>query len=47
VLDLTLSHEFTLPTGQLGLAVYAKKHGLGAALYQDYGWPAKKLPPVE
>ena len=30
-----------------GLAVYAKKHGLGAALYQDYGWPAKKLPPVE
>lgn len=30
-----------------GLAVYAKKHGLGATLYQDYGWPAKKLPPVE
>ena len=30
-----------------GLAVYAKKHGLGAALYQDYGWPAKKLPPVD
>ena len=30
-----------------GLAVYAKRHGLGATLYQDYGWPVKKLPPVD
>ncbi|MBO4802488.1 MAG: hypothetical protein J5545_11610 [Bacteroidaceae bacterium] len=26
-----------------GLATYAKKNGLAVALYQDYGWPAKKL----
>ena len=25
------------------LADYVKKHGLTATLYQDYGWPAKKL----
>ena len=25
------------------LADYVKKHGLSATLYQDYGWPAKKL----
>jgi len=25
------------------LAVYAKKRGLAATMYQDYGWPAKKL----
>ena len=25
------------------LAVYVKKRGLAATLYQDYGWPAKKL----
>ena len=27
-----------------GLAVYAKKHNLNVTMYQDYGWPAKKLP---
>ena len=27
-----------------GLAVYAKKHNLGVTMYQDFGWPAKKLP---
>ena len=27
-----------------GLAVYAKRHNLDVTLYQDYGWPAKKLP---
>ena len=27
-----------------GLAVYAKNHNLGATMYQDFGWPAKKLP---
>ena len=26
-----------------GLATYAKKNGLSVTLYQDYGWPAKKL----
>jgi hypothetical protein len=26
-----------------GLATYAKKNGLAVTLYQDYGWPAKKL----
>lgn len=26
------------------LADYAKKHNLGATMYQDFGWPAKKLP---
>ena len=26
-----------------GLAAYAKKNGLAVSLYQDYGWPAKKL----
>ena len=26
-----------------GLATYAKKNGLTVTLYQDYGWPAKKL----
>ena len=26
-----------------GLAIYAKKNGLAVTLYQDYGWPAKKL----
>ena len=26
-----------------GLATYAKKNGLEVTLYQDYGWPAKKL----
>jgi len=30
-----------------GLAVYAKKHNLGVTMYQDYGWPAKKLPSVD
>ena len=25
------------------LATYAKKNGLAVTLYQDYGWPAKKL----
>ncbi|MBR1574376.1 MAG: TonB-dependent receptor, partial [Bacteroidales bacterium] len=34
VLDLTLSHEFTLPTGQLGLALYAK-NVLGNLYYTD------------
>ena len=29
-----------------GLAVYAKNHNLGVTMYQDYGWPAKKLPNV-
>ncbi len=23
--------------------VYAKKNGLAVTMYQDYGWPAKKL----
>ena len=27
-----------------GLAVYAQKHNLSVTMYQDYGWPAKKLP---
>ena len=27
-----------------GLAVYAKKHDISVTMYQDYGWPAKKLP---
>ncbi len=27
-----------------GLAAYAKNHNLGVTMYQDYGWPAKKLP---
>ena len=26
-----------------GVATYAKKNGLSVTLYQDYGWPAKKL----
>jgi len=26
-----------------GLATYAKRNGLAVTLYQDYGWPAKKL----
>ena len=26
-----------------GLATYAKKNGLAVTLYQDYGWPVKKL----
>ena len=26
-----------------GLATYAKKNGLSVTLYQDYGWPARKL----
>ncbi len=26
-----------------GLAAYAEDHGLAATLYQDYGWPARKL----
>ena len=26
-----------------GLATYAKKNGLAVTLFQDYGWPAKKL----
>ena len=26
-----------------GLATYAKKNGLAVTMYQDYGWPAKKL----
>ena len=26
-----------------GLTTYAKKNGLAVTLYQDYGWPAKKL----
>ena len=30
-----------------GLAVYAKKNGLTATMYQDYGWPAKELPFTE
>lgn len=30
-----------------GLAVYAKNHNLNATMYQDYGWPAKKLPSVD
>ena len=30
-----------------GLAVYAKKHNLSVTMYQDYGWPAKMLPPVD
>ena len=25
------------------LATYAKKNGLAVTMYQDYGWPAKKL----
>jgi hypothetical protein len=25
------------------LAAYVRKHGLTATLYQDYGWPARKL----
>ena len=29
------------------LAVYAQKNNLGATMYQDYGWPAKKLPKVQ
>ena len=29
-----------------GLAVYAKKHNLSVTMYQDYGWPSKRLPPV-
>jgi hypothetical protein len=29
-----------------GLAVYAKKHNLSVTMYQDFGWPAKKLPTV-
>ena len=27
-----------------GLAVYAKTHDISVTMYQDYGWPAKKLP---
>ena len=27
-----------------GLADYARKHNLEATMYQDYGWPARKLP---
>lgn len=27
-----------------GLSVYAKKHHLGVTMYQDFGWPARKLP---
>ena len=27
-----------------GLAVYAKNHDISVTMYQDYGWPAKKLP---
>lgn len=30
-----------------GLAVYANKHNLDVNMYQDYGWPAKKLPKME
>ena len=30
-----------------GLAVYAKNHDLGVTMYQDYGWPAKKLPKIQ
>ena len=26
-----------------GLATYVKKNGLAVTMYQDYGWPAKKL----
>ena len=26
------------------LTTYVKKHGLTATMYQDYGWPAVKLP---
>lgn len=26
-----------------GLAEFVRKHGIKASLYQDYGWPAKKL----
>lgn len=29
-----------------GLAVYAKKHNLSVTMYQDYGWPSKRLPSV-
>lgn len=29
-----------------GLAVYAKKNNLSVTMYQDEGWPAKKLPSV-
>ena len=29
-----------------GLAVYATKHNLSVTMYQDYGWPSKRLPPV-
>ena len=29
-----------------GLAVYVKKHNLSVTMYQDYGWPSKRLPPV-
>ncbi len=30
-------------TRATGLAEFVKKHGIKASLYQDYGWPAKKL----
>ena len=30
-----------------GLAEYVRKHKLTATMYQDYGWPAKKLPAVQ
>ena len=30
-----------------GLAAYAKNHNLGVTMYQDYGWPAKKLPKIQ
>ncbi len=30
-----------------GLAVYAKNHNLSVTMYQDYGWPAKKLPSID
>ena len=26
-----------------GLATYVKKNGLAVTMYQDYGWPAKKI----
>lgn len=26
-----------------GLAAYVKEHNLPVTLYQDFGWPAKKL----
>ena len=29
------------------LTSYAKKHNLKASMYQDYGWPAKKLRGLE